>query len=610
MFNRPPRAQPPGRPATSGTDKPLAPPSLFGAPAGQGLFGQPPKPASTPPSITSPTNLFGGATAGLPKFDLSHPSAQPAAPSSLFGAPDTAPPTATDKAPAPFTLPVFNLNLPAAPAPKAPAPSGVFGSTPGPAKPPVFASVAGGQGFKIAPQAPPTGLFGGGPAAQPQPAFGVGPKPAAPAQKPTPAKLAPPPELTMEGGMQKECALLIMSLNKELEELRSHAQLASQKLQHLRKSAGGSRNRADLGDSGKWSLEDLKQFGQVTLKFVDELTVLEEQRDRIKQDIRDLNSTGTRREEIARFNKAKTDPEFAKMLKTRSLGPEHSETQTQLRRGIRAIRDRIQKLEGKLQESKKKLNESSTGKPSLKYVALCLSHDSCSTIEKASLDTVNRSFRNIEIALGQKGDNIAALAVRFPKVKISRATPSLSTPVRDPRLPDRVRPPVNVTPNVAATTAAALNAERGVHRLKKALLAARKEPLLNNSVNISKPPPLGFDSPLRTPPKPELAKTGASGTAPVFSLPSSFSGGSFDIPVKNEAQNAFALPTMTSVRPPYFLEVPTAGVWPRGSISSVQLPKRSPGTPTPAAPSFDWGPMPTFHKPPSTSLFASFKKEA
>lgn len=44
---------------------------------------------------------------------------------------------------------------------------------------------------------------------------------------------------------------------------------------------------------------------------------------------------GTRKEEISRFNKAKTDKEFAKMLKSRTLGPEHLETQTQLRRSIR-----------------------------------------------------------------------------------------------------------------------------------------------------------------------------------------------------------------------------------------------------------------------------------
>jgi len=48
-----------------------------------------------------------------------------------------------------------------------------------------------------------------------------------------------------------------------------------------------------------------------------------------------FKTAGTRREEIARFNKAKDDKEFAKMLKARTLGPEHSETQTQLRKSVR-----------------------------------------------------------------------------------------------------------------------------------------------------------------------------------------------------------------------------------------------------------------------------------
>jgi nucleoporin NUP159 len=46
-------------------------------------------------------------------------------------------------------------------------------------------------------------------------------------------------------------------------------------------------------------------------------------------------TVGTKKEEVARFNKAKTDPEFAKMLKVRTLGPEYLETQSQLRRDIR-----------------------------------------------------------------------------------------------------------------------------------------------------------------------------------------------------------------------------------------------------------------------------------
>jgi nucleoporin NUP159 len=46
-------------------------------------------------------------------------------------------------------------------------------------------------------------------------------------------------------------------------------------------------------------------------------------------------SANTRKEEIARFNRANTDAEFARMLKIRTLGPEHLETQSQLRRDIR-----------------------------------------------------------------------------------------------------------------------------------------------------------------------------------------------------------------------------------------------------------------------------------
>lgn len=43
----------------------------------------------------------------------------------------------------------------------------------------------------------------------------------------------------------------------------------------------------------------------------------------------------TRKEEIVRFSKAKADPEFSKMLKARTLGPDATETQSQLRKQIR-----------------------------------------------------------------------------------------------------------------------------------------------------------------------------------------------------------------------------------------------------------------------------------
>ena len=91
-----------------------------------------------------------------------------------------------------------------------------------------------------------------------------------------------------------------------------------------------------------------------------------------------------RKEEVVRFGKAKDDAEFAKMLKVRSLGPEHLETQVQLRRGVRVsacvllssdyfltqkiqvIRDRIQKLEDHMQASKKKLGQMKLGRAGLR----------------------------------------------------------------------------------------------------------------------------------------------------------------------------------------------------------------------------------------------------
>ena len=92
-----------------------------------------------------------------------------------------------------------------------------------------------------------------------------------------------------------------------------------------------------------------------------------------------------RKEEVVRFSKAKDDVEFAKILKARSLGPEHLETQIQLRRGVRVcvfslldcviiddipqvLRDRIQKLEEHLVASKKRLSQLKLGKPGLRYV--------------------------------------------------------------------------------------------------------------------------------------------------------------------------------------------------------------------------------------------------
>jgi nucleoporin NUP159 len=111
----------------------------------------------------------------------------------------------------------------------------------------------------------------------------------------------------MEEGMQKECAMLIMSIDKELNEvrylvssnascsilpqLRQRAQEVSRKREAFSKSAGGSIHKADLGDASKWSLGDVRQFGQLLLKLDEDLQDLEKQRDGVKQTVKELTSS-------------------------------------------------------------------------------------------------------------------------------------------------------------------------------------------------------------------------------------------------------------------------------------------------------------------------------
>ena len=76
------------------------------------------------------------------------------------------------------------------------------------------------------------------------------------------------------------------------------------------------------------------------------------------------------------------------MLKTRTLGPEHIETQTNLRRNLRVcigrinsyivlmlwqiVRDRVQALEDNLNALKKKLSQHKSGKVSIRWADYCV----------------------------------------------------------------------------------------------------------------------------------------------------------------------------------------------------------------------------------------------
>ena len=182
---------------------------------------------------------------------------------------------------------------------------------------------------------------------------------------------------------------------------------------------------------------------------------------------------------------------------------------------------------------------------------------------------------------------MSALSARVAKLNLDSGSPS-STPSRI-RERDVVRRALDVTPHVASTTAAALNAEQSAHRLKEALLSMRTEPLLNTQAAQAKPAPRAFD----TPQKPTSVDHNNTPSAP-----SSSGSGLFSTP--------FTLPPLGAAS-----SSPPTSTGRRGNAQkyhskSVPL-KSAPTGVTPPKPSFDWGPLPGIK--PMTTLSSDLRSK-
>ncbi|KAK7691120.1 hypothetical protein QCA50_006223 [Cerrena zonata] len=540
-------SKPPTDSSKEGVKRPKTPPLLSKMPAPPkpgGIFsmpltglGQPSGSGTTPPPI--PALPIGGM------FGNTQPTAAPSvfgsAPGqksgSIFSAPLTTttfgqPPATTTFGQPPATT-AFGQTPITPPSPTTPPPPpSVFGKKPGTLTAPPSSIFTSTVPVFTPPAAPAGGLFGprttpGGNASPPKPIVPPSTPPAGGLfGRMSAAPVTPKPEeLSVEEGMQAECAYLFVTLAKELDGLSQLAAEAIQEKELIYQPSMTMKSPADLGNSLRWTLGDVTEYGRVMKTVERRIEALKETRAIQRKAVRDLERTmlraSTRKEEIVRFSKASTDAEFARILKARTLSPEHLETQSQLRRQIRAIKDRIQKLEDTLQASKKRLNQIKSGKPA---------------VRAPSLDTINRTYRNIDIAISQQSDDLTRLVSRMSKLKIKRSRDSpapssrFSASSEESRFltatQDDKRAPVNVTSSIAVTTAAALNAERAAQRLKKALMKARKEPLLNTQAAEAT---TAYD--FKTPPKADLARFLESATSsPAFSFSNTSPGDLLDTP--------------------------------------------------------------------------------
>lgn len=200
-----------------------------------------------------------------------------------------------------------------------------------------------------------------------------------------------------------------------------------------------------------------------------------------------------------------------------------------------------------------------------------------------SLDIVNRTYRNIDIAADYQAQQVNQLTTRLKKLKLSSNHQLLTPFARDSRLPDPKRP-YNPTPSGVINAVNALNGEVSAQRLKRALLSVRQQPLLNTTA-VTTSAPLAFNTPQKPPIKSEF-QTPIVGSG----LQSSSASVQHELgPRRREKAHKSFYPHRLRRDP---------NVSPSAYASS--------STCYPPTPSFDWGPIPVIT--PTKDLPFSFSK--
>lgn len=209
-----------------------------------------------------------------------------------------------------------------------------------------------------------------------------------------------------------------------------------------------------------------------------------------------------------------------------------------------------------------------------------------------TLDTINRTYRNIDLTIQCQADEITQLSYRVTKLNVSATGKAPPSSQNDHQLPHNdSRRPFSVTPHIAVTTAAALNAERSAQKLKKALLAARKAPLLNDKAAQVPPARITFKTPQKIMPpdrseptfKTPVANTLFSAEIPQTPIPPEWS-----FPEDNFNPS----PSPPTRRGAGRTKKHASNAPLKKSVGSVQAPP----------PSFDWGPLPGFSQPALASV--------
>ncbi|OLL22611.1 Nucleoporin nup146 [Neolecta irregularis DAH-3] len=256
------------------------------------------------------------------------------------------------------------------------------------------------------------------------------------------------PPQSSQAGLTKEFELVYLRFTQELELLGENTRNLSRFV-----DAHSEKRTLDISDLGAdiqsaCHLGGLHDLSRTTEYFLKQSVEFNSDRNQHNQAIHELKNSLIRLEakqvEIARFIRAKTDPDFAKMVKARQLGPEHSEQQRQLRNISQHIDSQLQQAEEQFSIIKAAVSSRVQGRNL-----------------QPSAEKIRRAIDNITADANRKAEESNKLERKLKRMSVTqRNMPQKHTPFcSTPKVPRR-RDLLNTDRDIARSTADVLNKER------------------------------------------------------------------------------------------------------------------------------------------------------
>ena len=267
--------------------------------------------------------------------------------------------------------------------------------------------------------------------------------------------------------LKQEFVKIYAILEEELRTLRRQTKQSTDFFKRLRIPSTSPKSVDDLSNADAWVFGDVQSLSSLTSEFLQAVIESEDQVAETRKHIASIESvqlkSEVKREEIARFLRARQDPDFAKMVRVRHLGPEQLENQTRLRRSSHLVRERLSELGEYFNGLQKSTLNAKQGQ---------------TTLRAPTLDTIYRSADNI-------GRLVSARIRELDKMgqDVDAAVPRSTVRARTPHSP--ARPLDNMAdldtalPEVSEITG--INQAGMMHDICDAIWESKKTPVVTRA---------------------------------------------------------------------------------------------------------------------------------